>query len=85
MRHKKIVLETAWGKINKMVKKDLLIIIFLILILSSKLFSSKARAWGGEAHQYMCPKNQLFDCTEADQLDFKKSYPHGEQHSWGPA
>lgn len=62
----------------KLMKLRLFFLISLILTLLVAIFPSTARAWAGEAHQYMCPPDLLFSCTEADHPDFKRKYPFAE-------
>ena len=52
-------------------------LIFLTLSFLEIIFPQTAQSWGSNVHRYMCPENSAFNCLEADDLEFKKTYPFG--------
>jgi hypothetical protein len=70
---------------NKIVfeKTKWLIFSFFLLIL---LFPQQTRAWGGDVHDYLCPKNlqnveiqgKIEGCRIADSMEFQRTYPYAE-------
>lgn len=60
-----------------MKKFRLFFLIFLFFFLAL-IFPSSVAAWGGVAHDYLCPSEAQHHCNVADDLAFKKNYPYGE-------